>query len=81
MKIAVVGGGSRCIYLMDLLETHTFIIVHPTIIAVADIDNKAPGFIMAKENDIFTTTDYNDIFNRDDIDLIQNSFHGSNTME
>jgi len=70
MKIAVVGGGSRCIYLMDLLETHTFTIVHPTIIAVADIDNNAPGLIKAKEDDIFTTTDYNDIFNLDDVDLI-----------
>lgn len=70
MRIAVIGGGSRCLYLTDLLETHRFTIVHPTLTAVADIDETAPGFIRAKKNNIFTTTDYNDIFDREDIDLI-----------
>jgi two-component system, NtrC family, sensor kinase len=70
MKIAVIGGGKRCLYLMDLVETHEFTIVHPVIIAVADIDESAPGFIRAKNNGIFTTTDYNTIFDLDDVELI-----------
>jgi len=70
MKIAVIGGGKRCMYLMDLVETHEFTIVHPVIIAVADIDESAPGFVRAKNNGIFTTTDYNTIFDLDDVELI-----------
>jgi len=70
MRIAVIGGGTRCLYLMDLLENHNFTIVHPTIMAVADINTEAPGFVRAKADGIFTTADYNEIFNRQDVDLI-----------
>jgi two-component system NtrC family sensor kinase len=70
MNIAVVGGGVRCQILIELIEKHIISELNPKIIAVADIINDAPGFLKAKEMGLFTTNDYNDFFDRDDIDLI-----------
>ncbi|MEN8243384.1 MAG: ATP-binding protein [Thermodesulfobacteriota bacterium] len=70
MNIAVVGGGTRCTQLLLLIPQHTFKEIHPKIVAVADINKKAPGFVMAKEKGIFTTPNYNDFFSMAGIDLI-----------
>jgi nitrogen-specific signal transduction histidine kinase len=70
MRIAVIGGGTRCQFLIELLEHHAFEKINPVIIAVADINPEAPGFIQARKKGIDVTIDYNDILNRDDIDLI-----------
>lgn len=70
MNIAVVGGGFRCHILLELIEKHVFVGLNPKIVAVADIKNDAPGFIKAKEKGLFVTNDYNEFFDRDDIDLI-----------
>jgi len=70
MKIAVVGAGTRCLYLMNLIEHCNFHIVFPVIVAVADIDTNAPGYVHAKKLGMPVTTDYNELFARDDIDLI-----------
>ncbi|MCP4753319.1 MAG: PAS domain-containing protein, partial [Proteobacteria bacterium] len=70
MNIAVVGGGEQCIRLLRLIEQHTFREIHPKIVAVADVDENAPGIALAKEKGIFTTVDYNDFFKIDEIDVI-----------
>ena len=70
MNIAVVGGGSQCSLLMGLIEQNPFQDLQPKIVAVADERDDAPGVIKAKEKGIFVTKDYNDILERDDIDLI-----------
>jgi PAS domain S-box-containing protein len=70
MNIAVVGGGSRCIRLMEVLQQHQFSEIQPRIVAVADIDTSAPGYIAAKKQGIFITTDYGDFFAMDEINLI-----------
>jgi len=70
MNIAVVGGGTRCAQLLLLIPQHTFKVIHPKIVAVADINKEAPGFVMAKEKGIFTTTNYNDFFSMAGIDMI-----------
>jgi len=70
MNIAVVGGGSRCKRLIEVIERHTFREIDPRVVAVADLNDDAPGFIKAKDNGLFFTHDYNDFFKRDDIDLI-----------
>ena len=38
--------------------------------AVADINPNAPGYVKAKGQGLFVTTDYNDFFKRSDVDLI-----------
>ncbi|MGA6924041.1 MAG: PAS domain-containing protein, partial [Desulfosarcina sp.] len=70
MNIAVVGGGSRCKDLMDVIHRHTFQEIHPRIVAVADIRPDAPGLVAAMEKGLFITNSYDDFFDRDDIDLI-----------
>ncbi len=70
MNIAVVGGGRRCKRLMDLIENHTFYRISPKVVAVADPRPDAMGAVEARKKGLFVTTDYNDFFERDDIDLI-----------
>jgi two-component system NtrC family sensor kinase len=50
MNIAVVGGGVRCRILLELIEKHIFAELNPSIVAVADIKNDAPGLVKAKKN-------------------------------
>ena len=70
MKIAVVGGGKRCKRLMEVIERHSFEEIHPRIIAVADPNSAAPGYVKAQKQGLWVTADYNDFFRRNDIDLI-----------
>ncbi|MGD9309702.1 MAG: ATP-binding protein [Desulfosarcina sp.] len=70
MNIAVVGGGKRCKEFMDVIQRHTFQEVNPKVVAVADIRTDAPGLIEAMEKGLFITSSYDDLFDRDDIDLI-----------
>jgi PAS domain S-box-containing protein len=70
MNIAVVGGGTRCKRLIEVIERHSFVEINPRVVAVADVKVDAPGFIKAIEKGLFVTRDYNDFFKRNDIDLI-----------
>lgn len=70
MNIAVVGAGSRCVYLLDLFERYEFKVISPVIIAVADINNDAVGIVKARKKGIFVCNDYNVFFKNDSIDLI-----------
>ncbi len=70
MNIAIVGGGSKCLYLMNFISTHRFHVFSPKIIAVADLNDDAVGMVEARKKGLFVTKDYNDFFKRDDIELI-----------
>jgi PAS domain S-box-containing protein len=70
MNIAVVGGGVRCHMLLEMIEKPVFAELSPKIIAVADMKADAPGLVRAKKRGLFITNDYNEFFDRDDIDLI-----------
>ncbi len=70
MNIAIVGGGTRCKRLIELIESHEFQEIKPKVVAVADVNENAPGFIKAKTKGLFVTQDYNDFFKKKNIDLI-----------
>ena len=70
MNIAVVGGGSRCKRLMEIIASHQFEEISPKVVTVADPDLTAPGMVQARKNGLAVTTDYNTFFTRTDIDLI-----------
>jgi len=70
MRIAIVGGGTRCLYLMEMIKNHKFHEISPVVIAVAEIKDSTPALLNAKKRGLFITHDYNDFFQRDDIDLI-----------
>ncbi len=68
MNIAIIGGGSRCRILLELLEKYTFQELDPKVVAVADKRDYAAGFVKAREDGLYVTNDYNDFFEMDDID-------------
>ncbi len=70
MRIAIVGAGSKCLYLMNIIEKYEFQVVFPVVVAVADINNEALGLVKARKKNLFVTNDYNDFFKLDNIDLI-----------
>ena len=70
MNIAVVGGGTQCKRLIEVIAQHEFQEIDPRVVAVADLNDDSPAIIKAKEMGLFVTHDYNDFFKRDDIDLI-----------
>jgi len=70
MNIAIVGGGTRCSLMLDLIKKSTFQEIHPIVVAVADEKDDAPGLVKARQEGLFVTRDYNDFFKRNDIDLI-----------
>ncbi len=70
MNIAVVGGGKRCQQLIEMIDRHIFQQVDPRILVVAEANPEAPGVIAARKRNILVVTDYNQVLERDDLDLI-----------
>jgi PAS domain S-box-containing protein len=69
-NIAIIGGGTRCQNLLEMLAHDRFKHLKAKIVAVADIDPEAPGFLLAEEQGIYTTTDYRDLPDLKNLDLI-----------
>jgi two-component system NtrC family sensor kinase len=69
-NIAIIGGGTRCQNLLEMLAHDRFKHFRAKIVAVADINPEAPGFLLAKEQGIYTTTDYRDLPHLENLDLI-----------
>ncbi len=55
---------------MDVIDKYKFQVVAPVVVAVADIDDSAPGLERARKKKLFVTHDYRDFFKLDNIDLI-----------
>jgi PAS domain S-box-containing protein len=72
LQIAVVGGGRRCLSLLEVLETTKTKGLKAQIIGVADINPDAAGFRYAKEAGIFTTHDFSQLFDLPRVDLVIN---------
>jgi PAS domain S-box-containing protein len=69
-NVAIVGAGSGCLAIMDLLSKKGHRQLRMKLIGVADIDPEAPGIKRAKALDIFTTSDYHDFFSMENLNLI-----------
>ncbi len=52
MNIAVIGGGTRCRILLDLIGKHKFQELKPKVVAVADKNENAPGMVKAREENM-----------------------------
>jgi signal transduction histidine kinase len=70
LNIAIVGGGRACNFFLDLLQRETFANLKIRIAGVCDIDPEAEGFKKARELGIFTTADFRDFFQIEDLDGI-----------
>ena len=68
--IAIVGGGNFCKQLLRLLFSEDFKGQHPSIIGVADKDSRAEGLLYAEEMGIFTTADYRDLYELENLQVL-----------
>jgi len=69
-NIAIVGGGRFCKNLLELLYSEPFEDQRPSIVGVADKDDQAEGLLYAGGKGIFTTGDYRDLFNLENLHII-----------
>ncbi|MGD8563575.1 MAG: PAS domain-containing protein [Desulfarculaceae bacterium] len=70
LNIAVIGGGSRCLTVLKMLESRSFEHLQAKVVGVADRNPKAKGRIYARKKGIFTTNDGARLFDLKDLDLI-----------
>ena len=69
-KIGIIGGGRRCKALLQAFFTEPDPDQRPVVLAVADTDKNAAGLIYARENGIFTTTDFRELLSIEDLEVI-----------
>ena len=69
-KIAIVGGGRFCKNMIELLHSEDFEDQRLSILGVADQDDQAKGLLYAASKGIFTTSDYRELFELEDLQII-----------
>ena len=69
-NIAIVGGGEFCRQLLQLLYSDHFKEQHPLILGVADKNVQAEGLLYAAEIGIFTTSDYRDLYQLENLQIL-----------
>lgn len=70
LSIGVIGGGTRCRALLEMFAADRFKRLNAQIVAVADINPQAPGLLFAKEEGVYTTNNYQDFFNMENLDAV-----------
>jgi PAS domain S-box-containing protein len=69
-NIAIVGGGEFCRQLLQLLYSDHFKEQRPSILGVADKNVQAEGLLYAAEIGIFTTNDYRDLYQLENLQIL-----------
>ena len=70
LNVAIVGGGPGCKAIMNMIFAEKLSQLRMKIIGVADTSPESVGCRFAKEKEIFTTTDYRDLFELEDLNMI-----------
>ncbi len=70
LNIAIIGGSHPCKDILKLLLDDDLKDLGCRVLGVADTFAKAEGTGYAKKRNLFTTTDYNDIYKLENLDLI-----------
>lgn len=70
LKIAVIGGGRRCMSMLNMIRSRTFKRLSAEIVGVADLNPEAPGIHYARDQGIYTTDDCARLFELEDLDLV-----------
>ncbi|MEA1968268.1 MAG: ATP-binding protein [Thermodesulfobacteriota bacterium] len=69
-NLAIVGGGRACSFFLNLIERESFSYLDIEIVGVCDIKPHAQGMILAKKMGIFTTDNFKDLFQIQDLDAV-----------
>lgn len=70
LRIAVIGGGRRCLSMLNMLDSRIFKHLQAEIVGVADLNPEALGICQARRQGVFTTTDCAELFNLEKLDLV-----------
>ncbi len=70
LNVAIVGGGPGCKAIMDMIFGEKLSQLHMKLIGVADTSLESVGCHFAREKGIFTTIDYRDLFELEDLNMI-----------
>ncbi|MBS3809340.1 MAG: PAS domain-containing protein, partial [Desulfobacterales bacterium] len=72
LSVAIVGGGRRCLSLLQMLQSDALKDLNAEIVGVADTNPDAAGYSHAEKSGIFTTSDFHRLFQISNLDLIIN---------
>ena len=78
-NIAIVGGGWVCKAILKIVLGENFVDKRVNILGIADINDEAEGLVYAREQGIFTTLDYRDLYEMQGLNLII-ELTGDNTI-
>lgn len=67
---AIVGGGKTAYDLLEILERNVLSGLNIQILGVSDIDPQAPALALAKDKNLFTTTDFTELFDLPGLNFI-----------
>ncbi len=70
MNVAIVGGGKACQNLLKVLDKDRLSRLKMKLLGVSDRDPNAPGILYAKELDLFTTTNLQELFTLEGLNLL-----------
>ena len=70
LNVAIVGGGSGCKAIMDMIFAEKLSQLRMKLIGLASTDIKAVGYRYAKEKGVYTTRDYRDLYKLKDLNMI-----------
>ena len=66
----IVGGGPGCKAIMDMMFAEKLSQLRMNLVGVASTSGDAVGYRYAREKGIYTTKDYKDLYELDDLDMI-----------
>ena len=70
LNVAIVGGGPGCKAIMDMIFTERLSQLRMKLIGVACTNPKAVGYLYAQEKGIYTTRDYHDLYELEELNII-----------
>ncbi len=70
LNAAIVGGGKACYNLLNILDKDRLSVLNMKILGVADVDSEAPGLAYAREMGLFTTSDFEELFGLEGLNLL-----------
>lgn len=70
LAIGIVGGGKACHDLLEIMKENPLAGIDMNILGVADINLQAPGMIIASELNIFTTSNFEELYKLKGLNLL-----------
>jgi two-component system, NtrC family, sensor kinase len=70
LNLAIVGGGRTCAFFLDLIALNTFADLSIHVLAVCDINPRAPGYLKADALGIPTTQDIHELLEKPGLDAV-----------